>query len=364
MLLYIFVAIVPLFVGALYDGKVERFATADMIGTKKYIRTRRWWLMIAALPMFALIAFRGPWMGADTGVYIKFFNQMVDTPWDRIFAVNHAGPEFEVGFVIFEKLMTHLTHNAQVYQVLYTSVYFIAVLNFACQLEKEGFLFLFFFATLGTYTFMFTGVRQCLAMSICLLSYNFVRKRQFVPFALMVILAYSFHNISIIFFAVYFIYPRKINAVNGLIYLIIGLIVFLSRDTWQKWFYENFDYYAQTDADGTGTIFFVVVLAITVFSVFFLVNHHKITEASQGVVNVGFITLLFWTLRLFTKAAGRPSYFFMFFTMATLVYGIDALEEGKEKTTAKALICLLCLALFVYRLNNSAAALVPYQSFF
>lgn len=364
MLLYIFVAIVPLLIGALYDSKVEKFATADMIGTKKYIKARWWWLLLAALPMFALIAFRGTSMGNDTGAYLRFFREMMNLSWDHMFLVNEQGYQFEEGFVLFEKLVTYITQNDKVYQVLYTVVYLLAVVDFANQLERDHFLFLYFFATLGIYTFMFTGVRQCLAMSICLFSYRFIKKRQFIPFLLLTLLAFTFHKSAILFLVAYFIYTRKINFGSILLYGIIAAFAYLNIDVIQEWFNDTLEYDYEIEATGNGTVYFVIILVITVFSLTTLLYNKKLTPESRGMLNVGFVALVFWLLRLATRVAERPSYYFMFFSMAMLAYGVDALKDGKEKTVIKAAVCAACLALFVYRFSNSFAALVPYQSFF
>ena len=46
-------------------------------------------------------------------------------------------------------------------------------------------LVLFLFATLGSYTFMFTGVRQCLAMSVCFYSYRFIKGKKIITVVLL-----------------------------------------------------------------------------------------------------------------------------------------------------------------------------------
>lgn len=364
MLLYILVAIIPLLVGALYDGKLERVATGDVISAKQNKRARWWWLLIAALPMFALIAFRGSQMGADTSTYLRYFREMTTIEWDRVLIVNDRGYQFEEGFVLFEKLITYVTQSDKVYQVIYTAVYMIAVVDFANQLERDHFLFLYFFSTLGIYTFMFTGVRQCLAMSICLFSYRFIKKRHFIPFLLLTLLAFTFHKSAILFLVAYFVYSRKINFGSIVIYGAIAAWAFLNVGAIQEWFNDTLEYDYGVEETGNGGVYFAVILVITVFSAITLLYNKKLTTESQGMLNVGFVALIFWFVRLATRVAERPSYYFMFFSMAMLAYGMDAIKDGKEKQVIKTAICVLCLALFIYRFSSNFASLVPYRSFF
>lgn len=364
MLIYIIAAIFPLLVGYLFNTRVVANTAAEMIETKKYKRRRGCWLFVAALPMFALIALRGPSMGADTGVYLKFFRQIIDTPWDRIFIVNDMGPQFELGFVVFEKLVTYITKSSQVYQIIYSSIYLFAVVSFANQLEKCNFSFLYFFATIGTYTFMFTGVRQCLAMSICLFSYYFIKRHKLIPFLLLVILAFTFHKSAILFVIAYFIYNRKISWGNAIIYAIFGGLAFVYIDVIQEWFNDNLDYDYGIEETGNGFIFFAIIAIVTAFSFLMILYYEKQTKESVGLLNIGVITLILWVLRLVTRVAERPSFYFMFFSAAMLCYALDAVGEKKDGLLYKFIVCSAFMVLLVYRLSTSQASLVPYATFF
>ena len=364
MIIYLFVAIFPLLVGTFYNTKIIPNATEEMLQTKKHQQNRWWWLFIAALPMFALIAFRAPSIGADTGGYLKYFNQMVNTSWVDIFEVNSRRYEFEEGFVIFEKLITCITDSAEVYQVIYSSVYLCAVVTFANWLDKHNFSFLFFFATLGVYMFMFTGVRQCLAMSICLLSYKFIKERKLIPFLIMLLLAFLFHKSAILFLAAYLIYNRKINWQNGLIYTVICALSFLFIDNIQQWFNNALDYEYEVEQTGNGFIFFAVVFLITAFSYITILYYKKSTHESNGLMNIGVITLCLWFVRLATRVAERPSFYFMFFTAAMLCYGLDAPKNVDDKKIFKIFVYGACLALYVYKFLTSYASVIPYKTFF
>ena len=363
MIIYIIAAIFPLLVGYLFNTRVAIGFTEEMVETKKYKRLRWRWLFLAALPLFVLIAFRGSHMGADTSVYLKFFKQVQITPWNRLLAENDATYKFEPGFVVFEKLLTYVTKSEQVYQVIYSSIYFLATVFFANQLEKCNFSFLYFFATIGTYTFMFTGVRQCLAMSICLFSYYFIKKRKLIPFLLLMLLAFSFHKSAILFIITYFIYNRKISWGNSLIYAIFGGLAFIYIDIIQEWFNDSLDYDYAIEETGNGFIMFAIIVIVTMFSFLMILYYKKQTKESVGMLNIGVITLILWFLRLATRVAERPSYYFMFFSAAMLVYALDALSETKDELLYKFIVYSSFMLLFVYKFLTSFASLVPYTTF-
>ena len=364
MLIYILVAIFPLFIGNIYENRIKiRFSEAE-IDSKRSRKTRWWWILISALPMFTLIAFRGSALGSDTLTYLRIFKEVSNTPWNRLLIVNDATYEFEHGFVIFEKLISLVTSTPQIYQIIYSTIYLIAVVTFANQLEKHNFSFLYFFATLGIYTFMFTGVRQSLAMCICLLSYPLVKRRRFVPFALLVVLAFTFHKSAILFLAVYFIYGRKINFINSIFYASFAVVAYIYIEVIQNWFNDTLDYEYNIEKTGNGAVFFIVIILITAFSFFAILHYRKQTFESVGLLNVGIITLIFWLLRLATRVAERPSYYFMFFTAAMLCYGVDAPKSSIDRLLVKSVIYVAFMLLYIYRFSTNFATLVPYATFF
>lgn len=364
MLIYIAVALFPLLVGTYYNARIGRYLTEEETISKKYLRKRWAWLLVAALPMFALIAFRDANLGNDTGGYLRSFNQMVNTPWDKIFIVNDAESQFEIGFVVFEKTITIFTHDANVYQVICSSICLVSVVTFANQLEKSNFSFLYFFATIGIYTFMFTGVRQSLAMGICLLSYKYIKERKLIPFLLLLVLAFFFHKSAILFVVSYFIYNRKIGWMNVSIYALFAVVAYMYIDVIQEWFNTALDYEYGIEETETGFIFFAVIAIVTAFSFFMILYYKKKTPQSVGLLNIGVITLVLWFLRLATRVAERPSYYFMFFSAAVLCYALDAPPKSRDRIIYKIVAYSAFMILFVYRFNSNLVSMIPYSTFF
>lgn len=360
MLIYIFVAIWPLLVGYYYDSRIGVYLSAGQELTKAQRKQRRNWLLIAAIPMFLLIALRSSNMGADTATYLKFFRLTAASSWEHMFDI----VDFEPGYVVFEKLVSYISREPLFFQIVYSTIFLIEVVHFANQLEKSNFLFLYFFATLGIYTFMFTGVRQCLAMCICLFSYGFIKKRRLLPFLLCVLLAFQFHKSSVLFVAAYFIYNRKLNMGNVLLYLVFAAIFYINIEVIQEWFNEQLEYDYGVEETGSGFIYLAVVTLITVFSFVMMKLFHGDSPEYTGLLNVGIIAWILWVLRLQTRVAERPSYYFLFFSMAMLGYGIDAIKDRREKSLACLATIGFAMLLYVYRLATNFSSMVPYVPFF
>lgn len=355
MLLYIFVVVFPLLVGNLYQQGIASRSNQEINETKQK-RIRFWYLLLAALPMFFLIAFRNQNFGSDTGTYLRNFKEIINIPWEEL----RDSSRMEYGYLVFVKLITYITENPLVFQVIYTTVFWVSVAWFANELEGENFLFLYLFGTLGMYTFMFTGVRQCLAICICLLSYRALKDRKFIRFALFMLLAFCFHKSSILFAVTYFIYTKKLSIFNVSTYIVGTALVALNLESVQAWLNAQLDYDYEIESNTGGYIFAAVMLVITVFTIFAIVSSKALNKHSQGLINIAIIALVFWIIRIFTRVAERPSYYFLPFSFAALTYAIASMKALKEKGIMNLLVFLLPLILFIYRLMTNFASLIPY----
>ena len=102
---------------------------------------------------------------------------------------------------------------------------------------------------------------------------------------------------------------------------------------------------------------------MTAFTIFIVVSNKATSKNAQGLINIGLIATLFWVLRLFTRVAERPSYYFLICVFASFAYSISTLKKQNEKDILKILVVVFALALFVYRLTANQASFVPYTFF-
>ena len=307
--------------------------------------------------MFALIAFRNEMIGADTYDYIQEFRDMIEKPWSLLFYQTRE----EYGFRIFVKLMTYVTHSPLFYQIVCTALYMVGFASFLYQLDFESAWPIFFFSTIGIYTFMFTGVRQCIAMSICLFSYQFLKHKKLIRFLICIVFAFFFHRSAILFLFAYLIFRRKFSPLNVILYSGITIGSLLLLEQIQNWFGQMMNATYEVEDAGNGLIFFLFLTLLTVASIVIIYANNKRTAEVDGLINVSVIAVALWVLRLFTRQAERPSFYFLFFSVALFGYAVDSIEDERDRGIIKLVAFALCLALYIYRFFTNFASFVPYQ---
>ena len=349
MILYIMVALWPLLIMSLYLKNTK--SRYDYPPTK--------YLVLAALPMFTMLALRGEMMGADTIVYSRHFVQSIDVSLSQMIDTSRM----EIGYLTFVKGLTYVTHSPILYQVICATIYMIGFVSFSKQLRgTDSFLFFYFVSTLGLFMFLFTGVRQCLAISICLYSYQFMLKRKYWIVLLLIALAYTFHKSSLLFAVTLFVWNRNLKWYGYLLYIVVVYIAYKYLMDVQMWINDKFDYDYEVENVGGGLIFLMLLSILTFYSA--VIKKRSLNDLIYSALfNINVLTLVFWILRLQTRVAERPSYYFLPFSCALFACVLGRTSKEGTEGVYRYMIIAFTLLLYVYRLFTNFSSLVPYSTF-
>ena len=156
----------------------------------------------------------------DTGVYRNLYEN-IGTDWaaatDESFAIQDVG---------FNLLMIFLNRIGLVSQMIIVVTSLITFTIFAIHIYKYSTdipysLILFL---LVSYFTLINGVRQVLAAAVVFSSLPFLRDRKFWPYALLVLLASTFHASAMIMLPLYFVLSgNRMNFGLGLFYCCVGI---------------------------------------------------------------------------------------------------------------------------------------------
>ena len=127
----------------------------------------------------------------------------------------------EPGFVLFQKLMQALTTNFVLFLFSIATLVVGLHLKLFKKLSENYGITMFVFIALGTYLFFFNGARQAMAASIFGFALFALHKRNFVQYALVVILAASFHKTVLVMLPMYFVFIMKFSPKQFIFLLVL-----------------------------------------------------------------------------------------------------------------------------------------------
>ena len=172
-----------------------------------------------------IVGLRASSVGPDTAGYMRDFTNFGRLPF--IDCLNMAS-RFEYGFQILIWAVYRLIPNATVFLLICAAFSFWCVYKWIIS-NCNNHLFALYIFFCVYITFYMTGLRQCLAMSVLLLSYKYLRELSLIKFVLLVLLAGQFHSIAYFFIFAYplILIKKHVRLVQIVLLICIPLVYFL-----------------------------------------------------------------------------------------------------------------------------------------
>lgn len=163
-------------------------------------KKKRCYIFLAASVLFVLMAFRDVYMGNDTSNYVAQFNRMASysNPFDYI-----QNTRIESGFLLLEWILSRFSNDARILFAVSSAIIMLSVGRFANKHVDNPGLFFCLLVGMLHFDFLLSGLRQSIAIAIFLFSVDYLFERKPIPYYVLSLVAFVFHNSSIVFFLLY-----------------------------------------------------------------------------------------------------------------------------------------------------------------
>ncbi|MBO5312812.1 MAG: EpsG family protein [Clostridia bacterium] len=320
-------------------------------------RKKRSFLIFCGLALFLFMGLRSRFLGSgDTQGYFGMMKSAIASgSWSEYYDEDGV----EVGFQFFTYILSRLFDDAQALIIVTAAIYSFSICHFIYYNSKDVAFSTVAYITLGLMTFEMQGMRQSIAMSICLLSYELVKRKKFVPFVLAVLFAMLFHRTAIVFLVVYFISKLSYNWKNIAIMVVASAVVMFFADDLVAYANEIFDSSYVNGFESGGVVATAIYFLIIIFAIIF----HKELGKDKNEATMFYVLMIgavCYVMRYIgTTVAERISFYFAFAQLTVLPNSLEYLKP-REKKAIKVIVYVLMAGLFAYRLVTSADFL-PYE---
>lgn len=303
------------------------------------------WLSFIAIGL--LIGFRSTSVGADTANYYRLYGQIKSINYDS---------DLEKGYILLVVLFNKITDNPQIvfiFQGLLVAISCSCFVNKNTNKLSESFIAVLAFLAFNLFTFHLSGVRQSIAMSICLFAYEKIKDKKLISFLILVLIATLFHVSAIFFIPAYFIGNIKDGKalIVSVIVTVLG-ILFLERIMNAfSLLNDRFSKYGIEETDN-GYIFFLIIMFITIFDLVFRKSILNNTKTNQVHSKVNYCSAGMWVMRLFTRVIERINFFYLPSTIIVLSNTHGSLKPGSDKKLFIIILSFLLMFLYYYRIHG------------
>ena len=200
------------------------FMTRTITKEKK---RKQYQTVLSFLGLLFLLGFHDPSIGTDMGAYIPAFQSR-----EPRFSLN---PDivygFEPGFVNYLSLIKYFTNNEQAFLFISAIVILFPVLWLIKSYSKNTMFSIIIYTSWYLYYFSFSGLRQAIAVSICVLATLCLLKKKLIPYIVIVVLASSIHTSALFFIIAYPLYWLKMpTRIQLLVFIVLLLVLLFFKD--------------------------------------------------------------------------------------------------------------------------------------
>lgn len=370
----VYLIMIVLFIAlANYRFKVLRISagTNGSYEEKIYGRQMKIFVVISCAMLIGVIGFRSEYQGIDlhnsfgTGYFYVYDLVCQDTILDifKYFPVKRY-MNFEIGYVLFNKLVSVISNGHQLLLVAVSLVSIVPVGYYIFRNSKNIWLSFMLYMSFPFFTSAyFSALRQGIAIGVIVLSYDFIKRRKFMLFMLMIILAFFFHKSAIVCIVAYPAYHLRINKRDTLVAgMVLLAIIYLLKEPLFIVLSQILSREAQIDSNGAINYFLFLTVLFAICTIFCNENNREL----RGLRNLLWIACVSQAFGGVYMIATRVTWYFL---PALMILLPNVLREIKVKEASVLrllewvigmLAILLGLCFFRY---NSVALSYPYMPF-
>lgn len=334
----------------------------EMVAGRRRIRFTPVFAVIAFLPVIIWAGFRPRF--ADTGAYMSMYKKVPSSLGS--IPSYAASISKDKGFAVLTALIRSLFgSNVHIYFLILAIIQGLLLLHFFRKYSEDFVFALFVFvASTDYYSWMFNGIRQFVAVTICLASTGFVLKKKFVPAILLILLASTMHASALLMIPVIFIVQGKAWNFRTVLCILLSVIIVLYvgrftnlldtllSDTQYKNVVSDWKSWNDTGTNGLRVAVYSVPTVLSIIGLRF------IREADDPVINLAcnmaVISTGLYIVSMFTSGIfiGRlPIYTSLFATGVLLPWEIDNMFTELSARLLKVLAVLAYLAFYYYQMH-------------
>ena len=173
----------------------------------KHYNNDKLFLLLSFILLFGIAAMRDESTGVDLPNYKTYYTSYSNLPIIEQIKMNY----FEPGYLIYSHIIYLISNGSfRVLMIITSFISYLGVFIFIKNFSNNKLLSVILYICIGYYIAPFSGLRQCIALSMVFISYKFIINRDFKKFIILLLLAFAFHKSALVFLPAYFLYNYHI----------------------------------------------------------------------------------------------------------------------------------------------------------
>lgn len=314
-------------------------------------------VLYSFIGLLFLLGFKDPFLGSDMASYIPAFdNREASFSLEPDYVYG-----FEIGFLNYMSLVKMISSDNQVFILISALVILIPIAILIYKYSKNPMISIFIYTSWYLYYFSFSGLRQAIAVSICVIATLFMLRKRLIPFILTTVLASTIHTSALVFLFAYPLYWLKIStkvklfAFFGMLLVLLMFkdIISLVADI----VFRDNHYSGHINTATTGG---VTIAIVYMFFALFQIFYNK-----NGTNPYISILLLISTIQFtggYSQTIPRIAYYFLPLFALSFPEALSAIND-KTRSIYTAVLIVLFISFFFLQASSHYLEVVPFRFF-
>jgi EpsG family len=317
------------------------------------LNSKKCYVITAGLLLFIIASFRTIHFGPDVMGYVDRYISLTYESLSLYWNYFISGEGKDPIFYLSSKIISNLNMGYQMWLAILSGIFIFSVSKLIYKHSDEPYISFISLISLGYFFFSLTGLRQTLALSILLLSYDSLRNKKLIKFIIMVIIASLFHSSALVFLIAYPLANMKIGIKH--VFGIVGSFIFATffenaiRDlitiiSWSDQLYEYSERSASLTISG-----FIIQLCIYLFCLLYKKEVLQSDIRNLILYNLLFIGVILQAFATVIAEFFRISMYFSIYSIVLIPIAINTIKDNNIKVIV---YLFVNMALIVYILWN------------
>ena len=322
--------------------------------------------LLVCLQLIVFTAMRSETVGADTITYLNALEYYRELPKDAILSAKLVWPfNFEIGYFLLTKFCAWLGISDQCFLLVIAALIYLPVFKLIYEYSFSPYISLLCYFAFGYYSYSAGIFRQMIAVSICVCSIPYIRKRMFCKFLAVILIAMTFHQTAIIFLVMYFIWNVDLVKFNKIV-LLTTVVSFVFGGSIMRIavsLMPRYQGYYQTGDTDDGTYISLILYATIYFLYVYICKNRKNILLERFFVNSIAVALVLQAASYSVSFFGRALWYFSFPSIVLIPNFIFIGVSRRDRSFA---MSGMAAALFILTIINLYGDIyvTPYTTFF
>lgn len=357
---YVLIIAIPLFF--LFVSVERRKGVSGLVvslGASEKTRSSNLAIPVFFIALFIVLAVRDKTVGIDVINYEFIFKQHASrgVDWHTVFSPEGL-------YWAFNWIVGRFTRNFQWYLAICAALTIFPIAKIYNEDRNHSYLKIILFVNMVTFIFLFSGIRQALAMAVGMIAYKYVREKKITRFLICCVVALGIHHSGFMLIPMYFLYHASLKKKHLFIAVPVIVAVFIFKrqifsifGSFLLAFSDKYDRAIETTGAYMSLVLFIV---FAIFS-YVILDETKIDEETTGLRNFLLFSVVLQIFALLGETAMRLNYYYILF-IPILIPKVIQNAKPRYKGIAQIGLYVMCAFFTIYFFAGIREALITGES--